>query len=183
MKRTLITLASIIYSIVSFAQFDHIEIEPLSRNVQTAIDEVTLVFQDSEGYIWYGTSDGLCRDDGYDIHIFKKDISDPNSVDIDAVYSIAEDKANHLWVGTANGLLRVNKTTFQIKRVDIDGLNKTVINHMLASADGTIWAMGRQGLFHISPNCKEIKKYDMPEGISCLYEDSRQRLYVSRNYQ
>lgn len=183
MRRTLILLVSIVCSIVCSAQFDHIEIEPLSRNVQTAVDEVTLVFQDSEGYIWYGTNDGLCRDDGYDIHIFRKDMSDPNSVDIYAVFSIAEDKADHLWVGTANGLLRIDKTTFQIRRMDIDGLNGTVINHMIASADGTIWAMGHLTLFHISPDCKVIKKYDMPEGISCLYEDSRGRLYVSRNYQ
>ncbi len=183
MKRTLITLASIVYSIVGIAQFDNVEIEPLNRGVQTAVDEVTLVFQDSEGYIWYGTNDGLCRDDGYGIHIFRKDVSEPNSVDIYAVFSIAEDRANHLWVGTANGLLRIDKTTFEIRRMDVDGLNNYVINHMIASADGTIWAMGHKALFHIRPDTKVIKRYDMPEGISCLYEDSKQRLYVSRNYQ
>lgn len=28
------------------------------------------IFRDSEGYMWYGTTNGLCRDDGYHVAIF-----------------------------------------------------------------------------------------------------------------
>ena len=181
MKRLLIILASIACTVASFAQLDHIDIEPMGYNGQMLVDEVTQVFQDSEGFIWYGTNDGLCRDDGYNIHVFKKDESNPNSIGINAVFSIAEDKANHLWVGTENGLLRIDKETFDISRIDVEGLNHAVVNHLLASADGTVWAMGNQALFHVGPDTKVIKRYDMPEGISCIYEDSKQRLFVARN--
>lgn len=32
------------------------------------------IFQDSDGYIWYGTFNGLCRSDGYDVRVFRSDL-------------------------------------------------------------------------------------------------------------
>ncbi len=182
MSRILITLLfSLVSAAASFAQFDYINISFMGSNDKLPVGDITQVFQDSEGFIWYGTNDGLCRDDGYDIHIFKKNVFNPKMPDINTVYSIAEDKSGHLWVGTANGLMRLDKRTFDMLWVGDKELRASVVNYLLSSADGTIWAMGTKHLYHISPDARILKKYKVPEGISCIYEDSKQRLFVSRN--
>lgn len=181
MNRILITLSFFVLSAASFAQFDYINITLMESNDKLPVGEITQVFQDSEGFIWYGTNDGLCRDDGYEIHMFKKNVFKPETPDISTVYSIAEDQSNHLWVGTAHGLIRLDKQTFGMSWVGDPELHSAIVNYLLCSADGTIWAMGTKHLYHISSDARILKKYKVPEGISCIYEDSKQRLFISRN--
>src|SRR5689334_5526495 len=59
----------------SIVQFEHLTIEDgLSQNAGLAI------FQDSRGYLWVGTQDGLNRYDGYTFEVFKHDTEDPQSI-------------------------------------------------------------------------------------------------------
>ncbi|MCD8318642.1 MAG: hypothetical protein LUC45_07315 [Paraprevotella sp.] len=41
------------------------------------VNAIHRIFQDSEGYMWYGTVDGLCRDDGYQVEVFRSDFHHP----------------------------------------------------------------------------------------------------------
>ena len=41
------------------------------------IVEMCIRDRDSEGYMWYGTVNGLCRDDGYHVKVFRSDIETP----------------------------------------------------------------------------------------------------------
>ncbi|WPR71382.1 ATP-binding protein [Flavobacterium sp. NG2] len=64
---------------------------------------VTTILEDSKGYIWIGTYDGLNRYDGYGFSVFK------NSVDNDIlvnnrIRTLAEDKKGNLWIGTDEGI-------------------------------------------------------------------------------
>jgi len=66
--------------------------------------EVYSFLEDSRGFIWFGTVDGLNRYDGYDIEIFSTSIDDPHSLSNNTVRSLAEDKFGRIWIGTDNGL-------------------------------------------------------------------------------
>jgi len=82
----------------SIIQFDHLNIEDgLSQNAGLAI------FQDSSGYLWIGSQDGLNRYDGYTFKIFKHDPDDLNSISHNSILSMAEDKSGSLWIGTWDG--------------------------------------------------------------------------------
>src|ERR1041384_8118417 len=71
----------------SIVQFEHLTIEDgLSQNAGLAI------FQDSKGYLWIGSQDGLNRYDGYNFKIFKHDPDDLHSISHNSVLAIAEDK-------------------------------------------------------------------------------------------
>ena len=82
----------------SVTRFEHITIEDgLSQNTGLAI------FQDSKGYLWVGTQDGLNRYDGYTFRIYKHDPDDPNSISHNSILALEEDQDGYLWIGTRGG--------------------------------------------------------------------------------
>ena len=64
---------------------------------------ILAVYQDSRGFIWMGTQDGLNRYDGRRIISFKADPDNPNSLSSSTVWCITEDPEGDLWVGTEGG--------------------------------------------------------------------------------
>ena len=69
---------------------------------------VETLIQDTNGYIWIGTNDGLNRYNGYDFKVYKHDEESENSITNNYIVDIKEDKSGNIWVGTANGLSKIN---------------------------------------------------------------------------
>ncbi len=70
---------------------------------------VMKLYQDSYGYIWFGTRNGLNRFDGYETIIYKRDNNhQQTSLTDNHITSIAEDGDHNLWIGTAHGLNILN---------------------------------------------------------------------------
>ena len=94
-------------------QFEHLTTEQgLSSNI------VWSVLEDSHGFIWIGTMDGLNRFDrqvepgsaSAQFTRFKYDPTDPDSLSHSSVVSIVEDRSGTLWFGTlARGLNRFDR--------------------------------------------------------------------------
>ena len=68
-----------------------ISVRPIPMLDKLPVKAIHRIFQDSEGYIWYGTFDGLCRYDGYDIKVYRSDLSNPNLLASNYITYIAED--------------------------------------------------------------------------------------------
>ena len=76
--------------------FRHYQVEDgLSNN--TVID----ILQDNSGFLWFGTSDGLNRFDGYSFKVFRKIDNDKTTLGSNAITYLYQDKKNVLWVGTS----------------------------------------------------------------------------------
>lgn len=56
----------------------HISTNAIPTLSQLPVNAIHRVFQDSEGYMWYGTVEGLCRDDGYRVQVFRSDFHTPD---------------------------------------------------------------------------------------------------------
>ena len=69
------------------------------------------VAQDSRGFMWFGTFDGLDRYDGYNFRVFRPDFNDSNSIKGGRINSIVEDKFGMLWIGTYEALNRYDFKT------------------------------------------------------------------------
>ena len=52
-------------TLTAVAQVSNFFVSNMPNISKLPVNEVTAIQQDAEGYMWYGTSDGLCRDDGY----------------------------------------------------------------------------------------------------------------------
>ncbi|MDA3879370.1 MAG: ATP-binding protein [Prolixibacteraceae bacterium] len=65
---------------------------------------VNCVFQDSRGYLWIGTQNGLNRFDGDAFDVYNYNPFDTSSISNNWIYAISEDKDGNLWIGTKGGL-------------------------------------------------------------------------------
>ena len=84
---------------------------------------VETIYQDSKGYIWIGTNDGLDRYNGYEFKYYKHDKDDKNSIPNNYIVDIIEDKKGYIWVSTINGLSRIDRDTDEIKNYYSDKNN------------------------------------------------------------
>lgn len=77
---------------------------------------VHCILNDSKGYMWFGTDDGLNKFDGYRFTIYKPIVGDTTSISSNIIKSLYEDKTGNIWIGTAGGgLNKYNRSsdTFQ----------------------------------------------------------------------
>jgi len=80
--------------------------------------QVSCIFQDSRGFLWVGTEDGLNRFDGYEFKIYRHDPDDSASLLKNRIRAIFEDSRGVLWVSTnSGGLHTYNRIHDNFKRV------------------------------------------------------------------
>jgi len=95
----LVLAGTYLYSQSPDIQFEHLTIkEGLSHNT------VYCIAQDHQGFMWFGTKDGLNRYDGRNFKIFQHDPSDSNSLVNNLINTIFVDSKGDLWVSTDDGL-------------------------------------------------------------------------------
>ena len=95
---------------------EYIKIEKgLSQNT------VNKVFQDSEGFLWFGTWSGLNRFDGYRFESFEKNYLYPESgLTSSEIIDITEDKSGYIWTASSVGLNRIKKHDFSVRQFTVE---------------------------------------------------------------
>ena len=74
---------------------------------------VNCIYQDHNGFMWFGTYDGLNRYDGYNFIVYRNELSDIGSLANNRVDCLTEDIHHRLWVGTRGGVCIYNNTNGQ----------------------------------------------------------------------
>ncbi len=89
-------------------------------------NSVASIYQDQNGYMWFGTFDGLNRYDGNDFKIYRHDHTDPNSIQGNAISCIEGDYKNNLWIGTTAGPVVFNAERSSFTPLKYIGIDKKV---------------------------------------------------------
>ncbi len=92
----------------AFAQNDHIRFERLTINDGLSLSSVYSIYQDSKGFMWFATEDGLNKYDGKGFRIFRPEPGNPFSLAYKWTELIYEDSNQQLWFGSQGGLSRFN---------------------------------------------------------------------------
>jgi PAS domain S-box-containing protein len=172
----------------SIVQFEHLAIEDgLSQNAGLAI------FQDSKGYLWIGSQDGLNRYDGFNFKIYKHDPEDPSSISHNSILAITEDKAGYLWIGTwGGGLNRFDPVTetfvsYHSYPNDPSSLSSDTINSVKQDSSGALWVGTLAGLDRYNPSTNGFDHFKnnpadphslSGDAISVIFEDSDHQLWI-----
>src|SRR5689334_11603345 len=163
--------------------FKHLTVEEgLSQNTVMAIT------QDSLGFMWFGTRNGLCRFDGYSFRIFE---SNPSSEGLlsNTINSLELDSASRLWIGTELGLCLWDQSQGRILSMksafaDDSLQGRYNIGDLFTDSRGDLWVMAGSGGFHIFRKkkgeqqfAKQISLFDPPgnnEGFYGQFTEDRQ---------
>jgi len=88
---------------------------------------VTSILEDSRGFLWVGTYDGLNKYDGYQLKVYKNTIGRDILVS-NRVRTISEDNKSNLWIGTDEGISIYNYTTEKFSSLYSNKLNKIALS-------------------------------------------------------
>lgn len=115
-------------------------------------DCVWAVMQDGQGYMWFGTNDGLNRFDGKNFDVYKNNVNDSLSIGHNFIHCIKEISQNRLLIGTRKGVYQYNRETDNFKQIVIHESNKEIIvNDILEDIDGDVWlATHGDGLYRLN---------------------------------
>ena len=87
------------------AQRQNLKFNHLDINAGLSQNHVMCILQDSKGFMWIGTSDGLNKYDGYRFTLYKQDAKDKNSISGNYITDIKEDAEGMIWIATRRLLL------------------------------------------------------------------------------
>ncbi|MFY9154364.1 MAG: two-component regulator propeller domain-containing protein [Prolixibacteraceae bacterium] len=119
----------------------------LTTDEGLAQNTVDCIFKDNQGFMWFGTWNGLCRYDGYNFKTYQKN-SQPDGLPDNFIRTVTQDLYGDLWIGTANGLIVFNteKEKFFSPGKIAESLNKSAITSAICDQSGNIWVGTEKGL-------------------------------------
>ncbi|MFZ1858565.1 MAG: two-component regulator propeller domain-containing protein [Chitinophagaceae bacterium] len=173
--KSLFLLAGILFPDIINAQSGSI-FHHLTAEQGLASNRCNSILQDSEGYYWIATDDGLSRFDGTHCKNYRKNANDSLSLSNNLSYNLLEDKQGNIWIGTYQGINRYNKKTGKFTRYYLShpgispGYNN-IVRSVDMDKEGNIWvAAGGLWCFNVSlqewtlfENSKE-DNYSIPAG-------------------
>jgi len=118
-KSIIIWLALVFVNQFSIAQYSNLKFENFDTNNGLSSSTSVEIFQDSEGFLWFGTIDGLDKYNGYEFEIYRPIINDLHSISNNRINAITEDSKGLLWVGTSNGLNIFDKKSQKFYRLNL----------------------------------------------------------------
>ncbi len=163
-----------------FSQESNIKFEKISVENGLSQSSVLSIIQDSKGFMWFATLDGLNKYDGYNIHVYRNKPDDIFSVSdniINVLYETKDKQNSTLWIGTAaNGLCSYNKikdnfTVFKHQKSNPKSLSNNTINDIKGN-NKTLWIATNKGLNEFDIKNRIFYKYRKNSDNNSLCSDT-----------
>ncbi len=168
-------------------KFKHITTrDGLSQNT------VSCIFQDSRGFMWFGTQDGLGKYDGHSFTNYHHQTDDTTSILGTSIFSIIEDTHGNLWIGTERGLNMFDRSRNIFVRYEHDpndssSLSGNEVRAVFEDSRGDMWVGSTGGdLNRFDRENRKFIRYQhdkndserLSEDVFSIYEDSRNNLWI-----
>lgn len=125
-------------------------VNELPTRSQMPVANVNAVIQDSEGYMWYATYEGgLCRDNGYQIDIFRKDKDHADLLSDNVIYSLCEAPNGQIWFSTAHSVYVLDKHDYSIRPLS-DVFRNISAQHIACLDNGNMLVEADTTVFEVS---------------------------------
>lgn len=133
----------------------------LFRNYSVAdglcANTVWAVSQDDQGYMWFGTKDGLNRFDGYQFKSYRFSEDDSLSIGCNWITTIFNYTADSCWIGTEKGIYILDMKQEQFHFFEPIGVRS--IFDIIRDKKGNIWVATGSGVFKYDCSSKKLKQF------------------------
>ncbi|MGE5313816.1 MAG: two-component regulator propeller domain-containing protein [Acidobacteriota bacterium] len=157
-------------------------IQGLSQN------SVWCILRDRQGFMWFGTDDGLNKYDGYRFQVFRHKKDDPTTILHNTVRALLQDHTGLIWIGTSGGLNVYDPVTELISAYvadphNPDSLSSNEISSLAEDSRGTIWIGTRtNGICRFDRERKTFRRYtDIPGPVGVRVKTFVMTLYIDRS--
>ncbi|WP_334114096.1 ligand-binding sensor domain-containing protein, partial [Paucihalobacter sp.] len=159
---------------LSIAQSPDVVFSHLSVKDGLSQNSVTAILQDSKGFMWFGTHDGLNKYDGTGFKTYRQERNNLNSISNNYIWDLYEDANGVLWIATfGGGLNSLDLKTGVIKRFtklpnDPNSFPSNRIFSIYEDIEGILWIGANEGLIRFDKNKKTSQLYlstISPEGV------------------
>ncbi|WEK37448.1 MAG: two-component regulator propeller domain-containing protein [Candidatus Pseudobacter hemicellulosilyticus] len=124
--------------------------EGLSANTVRAI------VQDNQGFLWFGTKNGISRFDGYQFKRYQFNKNKPGSLGNNFIHALCRADSTHIWIGTENGVYILDLSTELFD--PLPGLEGNAVFDILRDSKGNTWITTRlNGLYKIAPGSRQLQ--------------------------
>lgn len=170
--RYLFGVVLLLQSLTVLSQSVHFNFSKFNTSNGLSHNQVNAVLKDQDGFLWFGTSYGLNRYDGYSCKIFRKDHNDSTSLKANDIINFHELPGRKMWVSTMGGPCIYNADT---EKFDADhqsylssiGLPEGIISVIVKGEDGRYWFLyDDKGLYLYSANDSSVKPFNPPGSTS-----------------
>lgn len=154
--------------------FKHYQVQDgLSNNT------IRCCVQDAQGFMWFGSRDGLNRFDGYSFRVFRNDSDFPSSIGNNMINSLAIDRNGNLWVGTNKGLYKYNPDKEDFSLISFS--KNLRIGHIVEGTSNDLWIVSQGKLINYNIPLDHVKTYTLPDSsaISHICITSLGQIWVS----
>ncbi|WP_282133481.1 two-component regulator propeller domain-containing protein [Cellulophaga baltica] len=187
----------VLISPACFAQ-NSLKFEHLNTENGLSQSDVNTIFQDDNGFMWFGTHDGLNRYDGYNFTVFKPNPENPHSISSNLIWKIIDDDQGNLWIGTTGGGLNYfDKKTEKFKSFKNDPKNEFSIKSdyitlLFKDSNNRLWVGTTKGIdmadLSKSADSLKFEHFNLYQNsnsptrnsnnVSTFYEDSMHQVWI-----
>lgn len=139
------------------AQQPIIEFKSFNALSDITSSKTSVIVEDSIGFLWIGTEEGLFRFDGQNIYSYFMDVNNPRSLPDNGITNIVMDKENNLWIGTKTGICKYNREYNDFSSVPDTSKRKGFANCYIKT-----FTFDNNGQLYVAYN-KVIYKYNASE--------------------
>ncbi|MCR4421982.1 MAG: ATP-binding protein [Exilispira sp.] len=133
------------------AIFKNIFFETLDSKNGLSNSSISAIVQDSKGFLWFATQNGLNRFDGKEFLVFNNEPFVKNTIPNQLIQTMHIDKNDILWLGTYSGLCRFDIkngsfTTYKNDIGDETSLSNDIVIAIERDMEGNLWVGTLKGL-------------------------------------
>ncbi|HEY4611486.1 MAG TPA: two-component regulator propeller domain-containing protein, partial [Bacteroidota bacterium] len=155
---------------------------------------VSAIVQDKQGFLWFGTQDGLNRYDGVRFTVFRGNVRDSLSLPTSNIRNLHADRKGNVWVSTFNlGLHRYDPESGYFRHYthnpnDDRSISSNNIESVYEDRQGTIWVGTDKGVNKLDPLSGQCERYVIPNTrppqdertfITAFHDDAHGRLWIA----
>jgi len=134
-----------------------------------ASDVITHIVQDSQGFLWFGTLNGLSRFDGYSFTNYTADQGLPSPFVTDVL-----EAGDGYWVGTLAGLARLSRSGIvSAVYAPKDGEASRRVHRVVRDRAGSIWVGTSAGLYRLEQSNGRLTFDAVDVGMPANTSDDR----------